>query len=220
MTNTTSSISTIPPGFAAMGWHRARCIQYIQIGTIQIINEKWQHQVRIGWELPYELRPYDKNNPSQLSPKMVSRDYASSLYNKSWLKKHLQQWMGAEIIEELQNRQKKGLAFDPYMILSQPCQIKIEHRCNPATQMWYEDVVDVFALKNEEVINNFAPQVNDNRVLTFDEWRQSTFESLPNFIKNKIMRSKEYIKLFGTSDQYYDLDPADATASNDEPLPF
>lgn len=166
------------PGFSEEGWHAARCFSLVQLGTIFIVN-KFQSQVRLTWEMPFDKRQYNGQTPA---PKQISREYASSFYGKSWLKQHLASWLGDDIVLQLDKK------FDPYLILGQPCQIKIEHKMNPNSGTWFEEITNILPLADKEM----PPQFNETRLLTFDNFDRELFNKLPDFVAQKIMSSKEY----------------------------
>jgi hypothetical protein len=43
------------------------------------------------------------------------------------------------------------------------------------------------------------PQVNPSLEFSLSEWNQATFDTMPDFIKDKIRMSKEYIQMFAPS---------------------
>lgn len=171
--------STMPPGFSAEGYHTARCVSLVELGTI-FVYDKWQGQLRLTWEMPRDLRDYKKGFAP--SPKQISKEYASSFYGRSWLKRHLTSWLGEQTVHDLDHK------FDPYAIVGAPCMIKIEHRRNVTTEAWYEDISDIQPMPEDKV----PPAFNEYRVLTFKNFDVDIFNKLPDFVTAKIMRSKEF----------------------------
>jgi hypothetical protein len=167
------------PSFSAEGYHVARCFSLVQLGTIFIVS-KFQNQVRLTFEMPMELRDYSGGRG--MAPKQISREYASSFYGSSWLKRHLTQWLGDAAVASLDKK------FDPWLILGQTCQIKIEHGKNENTGAWYEIISDIQPLPAQ----NCPPPFNENRLLTFENFDREIFEKLPDYVIQKIMSSKEY----------------------------
>jgi hypothetical protein len=214
MTNTNSAISTIPPAFSAEGYHRARAIGFVEVGTIFIVSH-WQHRVRISFELPYDMRQFDENDATEIRPKIISKEYASRLYGKSKLKLHLQQWLGNDVINEIITRQQQGKPFDPYIFIGQICQIKIEHIKNDKGN-WFEEITDVQPIKKQETIDNFPDQISQGYVLTYEDWLPSIYNSLSDYVKDRIASSKEYKRMFG-SDHYDDI-PLQSDGAPDQPL--
>ena len=69
------------------GNYVARCYQMIEIGTVNEViqgTQKQLHKVRIGWELPTELKVFKEENGEQ--PLVISKDYTLSLNEKSNLR--------------------------------------------------------------------------------------------------------------------------------------
>jgi hypothetical protein len=202
MTNINSAVSTIPPAFSSEGWHRARAIGFVEVGTI-FIATKWQHRIRITWELPFDQRQYDENDPSVIRPKLISQEYASNLYGKSHLKKHLLQWVGQQAIDDIIERQQNGRPFDPYIFIGEICQIKLQH-IQKENNKWFEEVIDVAAITKEETRATFPPQLTIGKMLTYEDWKQDVFDELSDYVKNRMRSSKEYRHKFG-SDEYDDI---------------
>src|SRR5688572_13638566 len=83
------------------GNYLARCFQMIEVGTVtenvmgkQVIAKK----VRIGWELPTELKVFNPEKGEQ--PLAISKEYTLSMNEKSNLRKDLKSWRGKDFTEE------------------------------------------------------------------------------------------------------------------------
>lgn len=164
------------------GNHLARCYAMIEIGTIKeesgIYAGKEQHKVRITWETPHECHDFGKG----MQPFSISKEFTLSMNEKATLRKMLESWRGKSFTDEEANR------FDITKLLGVPCMINVIHKTS-AKGSTYPDISSIATLpKGFE-----APaQINPNFVLSFDNWNQSIFDGLPDFIKTKIKSSKEY----------------------------
>jgi hypothetical protein len=218
MTNTNSAVSTIPPAFSAEGWHRARAIGFVEIGTI-FIATRWQHRIRITWELPFDQRQFDEQDPAAIRPKLISHEYASNLYGKSHLKKHLLQWIGDEGLQKIIDCQQNGRPFDPYIFIGEICQIKLRHVQKEKTLTWFEEVEDVYAILQEQTIKSFPPQITTGKVLTYEDWDEGAWTELSDYVKNRMRSSQEYRRKFG-SDEYSDIPAPTSTRQSapDKPI--
>lgn len=185
--NNNLPIQSKPAGLVAEGLHLARCYALIQLGTIFIVD-KWQAQVRLQFELPYDVRVFRKG--AKPAPKTVSKEYAANLYNKSWLKRHLISWLGEEVMLRLDEANNDG--FDPFIVVGQPCQLDMRHK-QSQKGAWYEDIEMIYPAGPAHVI---PEQYNPTQILTFDNFDKNVFANLPEFVQKKIVGSKEYEQKF------------------------
>lgn len=164
------------------GNHIARCYAMIEIGTVKeesgIYAGKESHKVRITWETPHECHDFGKG----LQPFSISKEFTLSMHEKATLRKMLESWRGRSFTEEEAKR------FDITKLLGVPCMINVIHKTSGKGST-YPDISSIATLpKGLE-----APgQVNASYVLSFDNWNQNIFDSLPDFVKEKIKSSKEY----------------------------
>lgn len=171
------------------GTFPARCYQMIQIGTIKEEfkkDTKWISKVRIGFELPTELKIFDEEKGEQ--PFVISQEYSLSMSTKSKLKAMLESWRG----ETFSKEEMKG--FDITEMVGEPCLINISHKESESGNM-YAQITSVTPLvKGMEV----PKLINDPVIVSFD---QDDFidelEKLPDFLREKIKRSKEYMRMTG-----------------------
>lgn len=170
------------------GNYVARCYQMIEIGTINEIilgTAKQLTKVRIGWELPTELRVFDEAKSEQ--PLIISNDYTLSLNEKSNLRKMLASWRGKDFTEQEEK------CFDITNLVGVPCMLNIIHkpsRTDPSKV--YEHIGSISA-----VPKGFKPEPPMLKpfVLSYDAFDEEKFNSLPDFIKQKMQGSLEYAAL-------------------------
>lgn len=170
---------------APAGTFVARCYKMIHIGTIQDEyngESRWVNKVLIEWELPTEMKVFSQEKGEQ--PISVSKEFALSMHAKSTLRAFLTSWRGKGFTEE------EAIGFDVSRLVGVPCQLSIIHeprKNNPGE--FFAKISSVSAL-----MKGFqAPaQVNPSFVFELDDFDQAKFDSLPDWIKAKIMTSKEY----------------------------
>lgn len=170
------------------GNYVARCYQMIEIGTVtefvmgkQVIAKK----VRIGWELPTELRTFREDRGEQ--PLAISKEYTLSMHEKSNLRKDLKSWRGKYFTED------EAKSFDITKLIGVGCMLNIIHkpsRSDP-TRI-YEQIAGITAIPKGLKI---PAQINPTFVLSYDAFNKEAFESLPDFIKTKMQGSLEYVAL-------------------------
>lgn len=191
------------------GNYTARCYKMIQVGTVDenvmgVI--KSQHKVRIGWELPTELKVFDKAKGEQ--PLVVEQEYTLSMYDKSNLRKMLESWRGKGFTE------KEAESFDITKLIGKSCMLNIIHKISKSGNP-YELIAGVTSLPKEIIC---PQQVNKTMILSFDNFDQTVFNSLPDFVKQKIQSSAEYAKMINPHSKTF-TNADDVTEPIDD-LPF
>ena len=182
-TNTAPKREVIPAGNYA-----ARCYQMIHIGTVKEVilgEEKILNKVRIGWELPTEMRVFSEDKGEQ--PMVLSEEFTLSMHEKAKLRKFLASWRGKDFTEE------EAKCFDVTKLLGAPCMLNIIHKPSK------KDASVIYA-----VIGSCSPvpkglkvdkQINETFVLSYDEFSWDRFNTLPDFIRTKMQNSMEYAAL-------------------------
>lgn len=172
------------------GNHLARVYQILHIGTVTSDfkdddgNEKTINTVRIGWELPNEMRKFKEGQEER--PMVISQDYTLSMNEKAKLRKLVEGIIGTALDE------KEADSFDVTKLMGLPCMIQINHKTSKAGNE-YAFVASAATIpkgmKAPKAIN--APQLLD-----YDNWNQDLFNSLPDFIKEDISSSYQYRSKF------------------------
>lgn len=170
------------------GNYIARCYQMIEIGTTtenimgKTVTSK---KARIGWELPTELKVFREENGEQ--PLVISKEYTLSMNEKSNLRKDLKSWRGKDFTED------EAKCFDITKLLGVPCMLNIIHKpsVSDPTKV-YEQIAGITPMPKGMA----APaQINSTFLLSYDDFDQAKFDSLPDFIKDKMKSSEEYTKI-------------------------
>lgn len=189
------------------GNHIARCYGMVEIGTIKeeygVYAGKLQHKVRITWETPLECHDFG----SGLQPFSVSKEFTLSMNEKATLRKMLESWRGKSFSED------EAKSFDITKLLGVPCMINVIHKTSSKGSK-YADISSIATLpKGLE-----APgAVNSRFVLSYDNWNQAIFDTMPDFLKNKIRSSIEYTAM--TAPGHTEMPQSSSTDEGDD-LPF
>ena len=181
-TNTQTQRELIPAGN-----YIARCYQMIEIGTVKEIilgKEKILPKVRIGWELPTELKVFKEENGEQ--PLVISKEFTLSMADKANLRIALKSWRGKDFTEE------EAKSFDITKLLSVPCMLNIIHKPSKDGTKTYEEISGITPMPKGVVC---PVQINKTFVLSYDEFNEAKFNSLPDFIKNKMQVSMEFVAM-------------------------
>lgn len=170
------------------GNYIARCYQMIEIGTITEVimgQSKQLKKVRIGWELPEETRVFSQEKGEQ--PFVISQEFTLSLHEKSNLRKVLASWRGKDFTEE------EAKSFDVTKLLGIPCMLNVIHKPSKTdpTRI-YEQIGSISPLPKSI---QCPSQVNSTIRLEYDSFNHEVFESLPDFIRDKMKQSLEYADL-------------------------
>lgn len=167
------------------GNYVARCYKMIEIGTIptEYMGEtKMLHKVRIGWELPTELKVFNPEKGEQ--PCVIDKEYTLSLGEKANLRKDLQSWRGKAFTES------EAEAFDITKLLGATCMLNIIHvQGKKDATKTYQSIGSVSPMPKGLVC---PEQINPTFVFDFENFNGNIFETLPDFIKDQIKTSEEY----------------------------
>lgn len=167
------------------GNYVARCYKMVEIGTVEdefLGVKKQMHKVRIGWELPTELKTFNPEKGEQ--PCVIDKEYTLSLADKANLRKDLQSWRGKAFSDE------EAEAFDITKLLGVPCMLNIIHvqgKKDPTKT--YQAIGSVSPMPKGLVC---PPQINDTFVFDYENFDDDKFNSLPDFIKEQIVKTPEY----------------------------
>lgn len=166
------------------GVYPARCYSMIELGTQNIEymgKPKTMRQVHITWEFPTEQEVFKEERGPE--PYVISKTYALSMYEKAKLRQDLESWRGQGFTDEEAKR------FDITQLLGKACQISIIHKKSSDGMKTYPTISSITkVMKGLEV----PEQINKTRLLSFDNWNEDLFETLPDWIKDKIKASPEY----------------------------
>lgn len=166
------------------GTYAARCYQMIEIGTNKEVIlgvEKTLTKVRIGWELPTERRVFKEETGEQTF--VISKEFTLSMNEKSNLRKSLESWRGKGFAED------EAKAFDITKLLGVPCLLNIIHKPSKDGQRTYEEIAGIMPLPKGMTC---PAQENRTIILSYDRFDWTIYESLPDFIKDKMKTSNEF----------------------------
>ncbi|MEI7803216.1 MAG: hypothetical protein WCI97_11250 [Bacteroidota bacterium] len=196
----------------AAGSYPARCYSMIHIGTVEeeiLGTKKILNKVRIFWELPTELKVFKVENGEQ--PSAISKEFNLSMNEKANLRKMLEGWRGKGFTEsEAEN-------FDITKLLGKACLINVIHKTAKTGSKVYAEISSISALpKGFEC----PPQVNKTFEFNYDNFDQKVFDSLPDYLKDKMKQSEEYAAIQFNQHQAFDLKDQPQQSNGVDDLPF
>ena len=194
------------------GNYQARCYSMIHIGTIEgeyMGEKKKQNKVNITFELPTELKVFKEDKGEQ--PCVISKEYTLSMYDKSSLRKDLAGWRGKDFTED------EAKCFDISVLIGKPCMLNIIHKTSGKGNV-YATIASISSIPKGLKVEK---QINPPFELSYDKWDEEKFNSLPDFLKDKIKVSDEYKQM--KHPEAHELNNSEETQVNNNPeddLPF
>ena len=183
MAITASTKATFKKELIPSGSHVARCYSMVHIGTetFEYLGEKKSsNKVRLTFEIPGEKRVFKEENGEQ--PMSISKEYTLSLHEKSNLRKDLETWRGKKFTE------KELSSFDVTNLIGVECMLSIVHSSNNG-----KEYANINGISRVPKGLECEKQINDSFEFNFDSCFDK-FDSLPDFLKDKIKATPEYTK--------------------------
>jgi hypothetical protein len=141
-------------------------------------------------------------------PYVLSKEFTLSMHEKSSLRATLEAWRGKGFTED------EAKSFDVTKLLGVPCMVNVIHKVSKAGKT-FADIKGVTpmpkGLQCPEAIN----EKFEFSVLEFDE---AKFNTLPDFLKDKIKSSKEFKELQQPNN--VDTHSEETVQENEDDLPF
>lgn len=178
--------NTKPRELTPAGTHIARVVGLICIGTVK---GTWQgtptetYKIRLTWELPNELRTFKEGEPQK--PLVISKEVGFSMGKKSTLRPIVEGIIGTSLTDE------EAYGFDIEKIMGLECLISVIHEEK-------QEFGRFATLKSTAPLmrgTTCPPQVNETKILSYENWDNEYFMSLPDFIREKIEKTPEYQKM-------------------------
>lgn len=195
-----SSFEIVPAGN-----YVARCYAMIEIGTVYDEHwDKYKKEVRISWELPNKKKVFHEDKGEQ--PYSMHKRYTLSMSEKANLRHDLESWRGKGFTDQ------EAKAFDVTKLLGVPCMLNVIHRTNKKGNP-YATIGSISPLP-EGV--NCPDQINPSFVLSYADWSNEKFESLPDWLKDIMKETSEYQAVLSGGTEI----PVDDKGGGDDDLPF
>ena len=166
---------------APEGAYPARCYQIIDKGTT--FDEKWgnkKRKVQFLFELPTETAVFSEDKGEQ--PFYVKGVFNLTMGEKASLRKFIESWIGKKLTDA------QAGDFDITKLLGHPGMINIGHTGK-------EDRVYANIMSISPLPKGLACPPAINELLAYDttEHDESVFNKLPDFLKDDIRKSDEWI---------------------------
>ena len=169
---------------APAGQHTAVCYGVYDLGHQQ--KKKYgtdefesKRIVRFVWELVGE-----EGKMADGKPFVVSREYNATYHPKGMLRKHIEAWRGKPFESEADLRN-----FSVEKVIGKPCLLTVVHSSGERV---YANVENITQLP-KAMLQSIPKKIHNEFVeFSFEPFNQSVFDSLPDFLKEKIKKSPEY----------------------------
>lgn len=200
----------VPPG-AYIG----RCYSLIDLGTQESTGQfgtKFQHKIRIAWELfgeDEQGNPLTVEMDGKTMPMTISKSYTVSLHEKAGLRKDLAAWRGRDFTDE------EAKAFDVSKLLGAYCMVNCtQSETNGKT---YTNVAGLTPLPG--ALKNAKPApVHANVIFDLDKPDMKVFEGFHEKLQDAIKKSPEWAQVTGRQGSGFDDMKSDLP--EDEEIPF
>lgn len=197
-----SSYTPIPAGV-----YSSICIAIIDLGTQEVTwngTAKLQKKIMITWEIPEVTITVD----GEEKPRVISKEYTRSLDERSRLRPMLESWRGKSFTDsELE-------LFDLANVLGAACTLQILH-----TTKGDRTYANIASIMPHQKGMPLPPSETEKIYFDLEDVSSlSLLDKLPEWIRDKVKKSPEYLNLIGsqidsTHDDFTELD-------DDGDLPF
>lgn len=197
------------------GNYIATVYRIIYLGTVEteyMGEKKNVFQVDITWELNNELKVWKEGEEPK--PVAVSKTYTLSLGSKSNLRPIVEGIVGGMSDAEAAN-------FDVDSILGKACLLNITHGVADNGKE-YLKLQTSKLMKGMEAPKGFNPQ----KVLTYENWDEELYQSLPEWLRTKIASTPEHSQMrhpgqmVMTKEMKAEVDAELGLATNVDDIPF
>ena len=172
---------------APQGMHIARCIRIIDLGTaMDTMYQKEKHDVFFMWEIPGEMKSYEKDGQQVTEPFTIGKYYTMSLSEGAHLRTDLESWRSVGFTPA------ELAGFDPKKVCGAPCMINVVHKPKKKKPTEVSAVITAVTplVKGLEC----PPAVHPLVYFSMDdgEFDQVIFDNLSSGLKARVIQSSEY----------------------------
>lgn len=175
------------------GSHVARLYRLIHIGTVEFEwegDKKELYKIRLEFEFPNELKEFKEGEGEK--PYALGMDVTLSMHEKSRLRPIVEGIIGTTLQED------EAYNFDIESIVGQAAMVTVKHKDKKSGEGKFAFISGVNPIPKGTKV---PKQVNESRILNYDEWSADIFDALPQWIKDKIKKTPEYVAKFPNKDE-------------------
>ena len=170
------------------GNYAAICYMMVEIGHVpnpfhrpdSPTSNEVRHECYIRWEFPGETKVFKPENGPE--PFSIGKTFTLSLHEKAGLRKTLESWRGKPFTEDEAKR------FDITQLLGKTCLINVVHKTRESGKT-YAEVSSI-----SPIPKGMEKPVPSNKpiLLSYEDWNENVYNSLPEWLRNRIAESEEY----------------------------
>lgn len=167
------------------GNHVGLCVGLIDLGTHKREFQgqiKYIRLIRLMFETPNKRAVFTESKGEQ--PFLLTKDYTLSLGEMANLRKDLESWRGKKLT------QAEIETYDLKNLLNKTCLVNVIHNPSKDGSRVYVNIKGLSPLP-EEMRKEFVAE-NPIQYFSLEDPDWNTFESFPDFLKDKIKESPEY----------------------------
>lgn len=173
------------------GTHPARVIGFIHVGTANdtyMGEVKKFNKIRLTFEFPEEVHVFKEGEEAK--PLVHSQEFTFSMGKKSNLRPIVEGIIGTTLDDE------EAYNFNFASLLGIPCLVSIKHGKTQKGAV-YAKIGGTSKLMKGQIVKEAK---NPITILTYQKWDEKLFQSLPQFLKDKITATDEYKAMKGIVD--------------------
>lgn len=171
-----------------------RCYSLIDLGTQHTsgqYGDKFQHKIRIGWELFGEDdagEPLTIDVDGKMMPLAISKSYTVSLHEKAGLRKDLAAWRGKDFTDD------EAKAFDVSKLIGAYCMVNVT--ISETNGKTYSNVGGLTPLPG--ALKNAKPApVHAHVIFDLDKPDMKVFSTFHEKLQDAIKKSPEWAQITG-----------------------
>lgn len=172
------------------GNHVARLYQILHIGTIPVVwegKETLKDKVRLTFELSNKKKVFKEGEPEK--PFSISREFTFSMAPKSALRPFIESMLGIKFLND-----GEATAFDFENLNGQECLLNVVHK--NVGGVIYANIQAATPIPDGMPVPSLF---NPWSMLDVKTMPKEDIDTLPEFLRNKIQSSNEYMGRFGTN---------------------
>jgi hypothetical protein len=194
------------------GSYNARCVHIVYMGSVLeetgIKQGQLVPKLRLVFELVDEKRVFSADKGEQ--PLFKDKEYTFSMSEKSNLRKDITAWRGKALTDE------EAAKFDIDKLLGQACLVGISHKTSGKGSE-YDYISSITKPMKGAMI---AELTNESVYLSYEDWDEDMFQSLPSFVREKMEKTPEYLAMREQDAKIEaELDKVAKSTSKSEPTP-
>lgn len=168
------------------GQHLVYCYGIVVVGNVPGYQDQYQEKVMFLFETPNATAVFNEEIGPQ--PFGFSKEFTRSLDRRANLRKWIDSWRGKPLTDQ------EAVAFNIVAMMDVPIVANIYHK-EAKNGKTYTEVSSIAPFRPQQGFK-FPPRGNQKLIFTWNPpFDQNTFLRIPLWIRNKMIRSTEFVSL-------------------------